>query len=315
MTETEVNYASVVFKTKTHSPPEAEQQETVYNEVKTQNQTAQQAADINTKQEVETVYDEVKVRNQPTKQAADINNMKLANRRHGCQKLACCLGILCVILLLGITATCVYFSKHGELKERSLLVINHNLTDQNNKLTSENEHLMEKNDNLTVYVGNLTQAYTVSESKLMNLTAENQQLKTQNQQLETQRNNLTEQIRDAEIKWVEQNVSRAQWSVDAYCPLKKNKRQCKPCQLSWLFNQTSCYAINNAARADRKTWEEAREDCRGKISDLAVIDNENAKKFINTNSWGSSGTNGYWIGLRVEDGRWKWINGSDLTDK
>ncbi|KAM7421607.1 hypothetical protein PAMA_015652 [Pampus argenteus] len=102
---------------------------------------------------------------------------------------------------------------------------------------------------------------------------------------------------------------------DAYCPLKDNKRMCEPCQFGWVLNQISCYAINDAESVHRKTWEEAREDCRGKISDLAVIDNEDAKKFINTNSWGSSGTNGYWIGLRVEDGRWKWINGSDLTDK
>ncbi|KAM7382885.1 hypothetical protein PAMP_002582 [Pampus punctatissimus] len=296
--------------------------------------------------QVETVYDEVKVQNRPTEQAADTNSkfwpdMKIANRLHQCQKLACCLGILCVILLLGTTATSVYikpfftfavfkYNRESELKETNLLVINHNLTDQNNKLSSENEHLKEKSDNLTVHVNNLTQTYTVLESKLINLTAENQELKTRNQELETQRNNLTEQIQNTEtqrnnlteqiqniqIKWNKQNVTRAQWSIDVYCPKTNSKnRQCKPCQDGWLLNQSSCYAINNPKNDSWRTWEEAREDCRGKISDLAVIDNEDAKKFISDKSWNSSGTKGYWIGLRVEDGRWKWINGSDLTDQ
>ncbi|KAM7382869.1 hypothetical protein PAMP_002567 [Pampus punctatissimus] len=154
----------------------------------------------------------------------------------------------------------------------------------------------------------------ISENNIK-LKTRNQELETRNQELETQRNNLTEQIQNTEIKWNEQNVTRAQWSVDAYCPIKNNIRQCKPCQDGWLLNQSSCYAINNPKNDSWRTWEEAREDCRGKISDLAVIDNEDAKKFISDKSWKSSGTEGYWIGLRVEDGRWKWINGSDLTDQ
>ncbi|KAA8579073.1 hypothetical protein FQN60_018814, partial [Etheostoma spectabile] len=54
----------------------------------------------------------------------------------------------------------------------------------------------------------------VLESKITNLT-------TPNQQLETQRNNLTKQIQDLETNWNKLNVSRAQWSIDAYCPKDK----------------------------------------------------------------------------------------------
>ncbi|XP_053183647.1 C-type lectin domain family 4 member G-like [Scomber japonicus] len=92
-------------------------------------------------------------------------------------------------------------------------------------------------------------------------------------------------------------------------------RQCKPCQKGWEYHQSSCYAINNPDTAGQKTWEEAQEDCRGKNSDLAVIVNEDEKTFISDNSWGSSGLTGYWIGLRVENWKWKWINGSDLAEK
>ncbi|XP_028435652.1 C-type lectin domain family 17, member A-like [Perca flavescens] len=57
----------------------------------------------------------------------------------------------------------------------------------------------------------------------------------------------------------------------------------------------------------------ALEDCRGKSSDLVVVHHEEEKYALNYYSRVSSGTNGYWFGLRAEGGRWKWIDGSDLT--
>ncbi|XP_038566404.1 CD209 antigen-like protein A isoform X5 [Micropterus salmoides] len=209
--------------------------------------------------EEETVYSDVKVRSKTTEKTADTNisagllpDQKTNSRGRCYQQVACCLGILCVILLLGIIAVCVY-----------------------------------KNQNLT----------------------------SQNQQLESQRNNLTEQIRNMETNWNELNVSRAQWSIDAYCPKPQNQnRQCKACQDGWLHSQSSCYGINDPDVSGQKTWEEARENCRGKISDLVVIADQTEKTFINDKSWGSSGTKGYWIGLRAEDGKWKWVDGSDLTE-
>ncbi|XP_026173669.1 C-type lectin domain family 17, member A-like isoform X4 [Mastacembelus armatus] len=151
-------------------------------------------------------------------------------------------------------------------------------------------------------------------SKVENLTAENLQLKKQNQNLETDKKNLTEQILNMETKWTELNVTRAQWSIDNYCPKGNNGRQCRPCQEGWYQSQSSCFAINNPGRPDLKTWEEARENCGGKGSDLAVAVNEADRTFIISKSWNSEGITGYWIGLRVEGGQWKWINGSDLIN-
>ena len=54
-------------------------------------------------------------------------------------------------------------------------------------------------------------------------------------------------------------------------------KQCKACQEGLKRTESNCYAINNAALDDRKTWEEAREDCRGKGSDLVVVHNEEEK--------------------------------------
>ncbi|XP_039660904.1 CD209 antigen-like protein E isoform X4 [Perca fluviatilis] len=247
MAEGEVNYASVVFKRNSHPPPQArKEEETVYDEVKGQNKTTEETAVTN----------------------GSLLEKKANNRRLQYQRLACCLGILCVILLLGIIAVIVVY--------------------QQSKIT-----------NLTVDV--------------QNLTTRNLQLNSQNQQLETQRNNLTKRIQDLEKNLNELNVSRAQWSIDAYCPKKTNGRQCKPCQKDWEHTGSNCYAYNNADPPHRKTWEEARQDCRGKGSDLVVVHNEEEKNALNTYSVGSSGTDGYWFGLRAEGGRWKWIDGSDLT--
>ncbi|XP_051249989.1 asialoglycoprotein receptor 1-like isoform X2 [Dicentrarchus labrax] len=317
MAEEEVNYASVVFKAKNNSPPEAKKEEDI-------------------------VYDEVKVRSETTQQTGDTDasagilpDKKANNRRRRYQQLACCLGVLCVILLLGVIAVCVYLTTlnhEGELNQlkenqTSLLADNHNLTNLNRNLSSENENLRRDHNNLT-------KSYTALESKITNLTAENQNLKTQNQnlttqnqklttqnqklttqnqELKTQKKNLTELIQDMETKQNELNVSRAQWSINAYCPLKSggSERQCVPCQKGWVNFQSGCYAFNNPEPAGQKPWDEAREDCKGKGSDLVVITDEQEKNYIS--EWSHS-NNVFWIGLRVEDGKWKWVDGSDLTE-
>ncbi|XP_038566398.1 asialoglycoprotein receptor 1-like [Micropterus salmoides] len=213
---------------------------------------------------------------------------------------------VCWVILLGIMALRIYFatlileSEPNQLKENQmiLLALNGNLTNQNNKLSSENENLRREHNNLTVQLENLTQAYTVLKSNITNLSAENQNLTSQNQELKTER--------------IELNVSRAQWSIDAYCPKPKNQnRTCKACQDGWFPSQSSCYGINNPDVSGQKTWEEARENCRGKISDLVVIADQTEKTFIETKSWSPGG---YWIGLRAEDGKWKWFDGSVLTE-
>ncbi|XP_039886527.1 asialoglycoprotein receptor 2-like [Simochromis diagramma] len=155
---------------------------------------------------------------------------------------------------------------------------------------------------------------TVLEKQIANLTAETQMLKKKNKELETEKKNLTEIIQQMTTQWKELNVSRAQWSIDAYCPKEKNNRKCEPCQAGWEYAEPSCYATNNPERDEWKTWKEAQENCRGKISDLAVVINEEEKKTVIKKSWKYDENKGYWIGLRVEDGIWKWLDGRNLTN-
>ncbi|XP_029958890.1 C-type lectin domain family 4 member G-like [Salarias fasciatus] len=150
------------------------------------------------------------------------------------------------------------------------------------------------------------------------LTAENQdlmerleQLRGENQDLEAEKKNLTEKLQEVEKVSNEVNISRAQWSIDQYC---YGGRFCQPCQSGWENFQSQCYAVIDPERRNRRTWEEAREDCRGRNSDLVVINNDEEKRKVSDLSWNSGTDSGYWIGLRVLNGTWKWVDGTELTD-
>ncbi|XP_073340793.1 C-type lectin lectoxin-Phi1-like [Pagrus major] len=148
----------------------------------------------------------------------------------------------------------------------------------------------------------------------LELEKQKQELETKNQQLETAMKSLNETLEDMETKWNELNVSRAQWSIDQYCPIVRGVRKCDSCQRGWFHEVSSCYTVHNAQSTDQKTWDEAQADCTGKISELAVINNAAEKEFIKGKSWAGEGIDGYWIGLRVVDGKWVWLDGRDLTE-
>ncbi|XP_037532485.1 C-type lectin domain family 12 member B-like [Nematolebias whitei] len=146
------------------------------------------------------------------------------------------------------------------------------------------------------------------------LTAENQRLTKINQEVETERKNLTEQIETMEKTWIDLSVSRTQWIIDAYCPQNLKVRTCEPCQQGWLFYESNCYEYNDAPPSSQIRWEDAQKDCRGKISVLTVVDDKKEKDFIEAISFPGPDEKKYWIGLKAEEEKWKWTDGSYLTD-
>ncbi|KAK1895886.1 C-type lectin domain family 1 member B [Dissostichus eleginoides] len=169
---------------------------------------------------------------------------------------------VCWIILLAIMGLRIYFT--SELSED-----NAKQTAEILNLTSRIQEL-ETWKNLTVRWDILTQAFTVLESNVKNLNK-------LNQELETKKNNLTQQKLNMETNWNELNISQAQWSIDSYC-LGNTDDKCQPCQFGWFLSQPSCYAINDPPSPGWKTWEEAREECKGKNSDLAVARNPAEKR-------------------------------------
>ncbi|XP_035983817.1 C-type lectin domain family 4 member G [Fundulus heteroclitus] len=343
MAENEVMYASVVVKSRRPKRAKKEE-EVVYGNVKLPNQTVQQTLDTNAKKEEEVVYGNLNLPNQPVQQTLDTNeedvvygevklpnqtvqqtldtndsagllSNKEAERKHRWyQKLACCLGILCVILALALIGVCVLYlfsykrdkQELKQLKANQTLLLEeiYNLTDLNKKVSSD----------FNIQVQNLTQEKENLRLQNQNLKTELDEVKNKTQKLQKEIKNLKGQIETMDIHRNEQNASQAQWSINEYCPKENNKRNCSSCQKGWLLSQSSCYAVNNAEPPNQKTWEEAREDCRGKISHLTVVGDEEEKKFVKDKSWANN-IKGYWIGLRAEGGKWKWIDGSDLTNQ
>ncbi|KAG7233423.1 hypothetical protein INR49_007032, partial [Caranx melampygus] len=273
--------------------------------------------------------------------------------------------ILSVILALDIYFTSVISDNNTKL------------TEENMQLISDNEKLLENDNNLPAILDekrrSLTQALpTIAlTEENMQLNEKNQELNekiqnltTENQELKTQSNILKQQIQDKETEWSPFNVSRAQWSINAYCPIQYSRRKCRPCQTGWIQKESSCYAVNDPEPSGQKNWTEAQGNCRGKGSDLVVIaderekddeevDHVNAAVISENNlpaildekrrsltqalptiavSWvilsvilaldiysdetekravteASFGSSGFWIGLRVVDGKWKWVDG------
>ncbi|XP_054903351.1 C-type lectin domain family 4 member G-like isoform X2 [Poeciliopsis prolifica] len=241
-----------------------------------------------------------------------LSEKEAERRRRYYLKLACCLGTFCTILLLGIIGVTVYLvwyqqNELNELKESEAKI--KDLTDQ---------------------INNLTEVKNVSDSKIHNLTTENQELKKKTQELKEKNQNLMNQTQklEGETRTLKEqldnimktqnelNVSRAQWSIDQYCRKEKGWK-CEPCQNGWIFSSSSCYAYNNEPRATQRTWEGAQQDCKGKVSHLVVVNRQEEKNYVKTISPAGKEKeiNGYWIGLKAEGTKWKWTDGTELADQ
>ncbi|XP_054903178.1 C-type lectin domain family 12 member B-like isoform X2 [Poeciliopsis prolifica] len=233
---------------------------------------------------------------------------KAAERCRRYQQLCCCFGTLCVILVLSVIGVCVYFTTVSESTSNELnqLISTQkekiqNLTDLNNKLSSDKS--------------NLTSVSMALKNNITTLTAENHNLTSLNEELKEQKKNLTEIIKNMEETWDGLNVSRAQWSIDEYCPKTNAGRSCNNCQKGWTYKLSSCYAFSDGPPPEQLTWEDAQKHCKQMISDLTVVSNQEEKDYVQTQSPAISGINGYWIGLRAVGGKWKWTDGSDLTNQ
>ncbi|KAF5897164.1 antigen like protein, partial [Clarias magur] len=146
----------------------------------------------------------------------------------------------------------------------------------------------------------LLSAVTVLWIKFTNLTIERDQLQTsynnlsiERDQLQTSYNNLT--------------IERNQLLM-CYKHPPKERDQCQSDYMSdvikqgWRFCSSSLYYISTEKK--KKNWTESRQDCRERGADL---------EFIITQLGDSKEA---WIGLSkdVTEGKWKWLDGTELTN-
>ncbi|XP_046698942.1 CD209 antigen-like protein E isoform X2 [Silurus meridionalis] len=76
--------------------------------------------------------------------------------------------------------------------------------------------------------------------------------------------------------------------------------------LGWRFYNSSLYYIS----AEKKDWNQSRDDCREKGADLVIINSREEQEFIKRMYDRAA-----WVGLsdRDTEGEWKWVDGTPLT--
>ncbi|XP_028435640.1 C-type lectin domain family 10 member A-like [Perca flavescens] len=242
------------------------------------------------------------------------------DQRFHCFSQSFLLIAVCWLILLVIMGLRIYFTKRNLNDKLSVLenpitnltavyqkleTRNQELETQNQELETQNQELETQNLELETQSQELETQNQELETRNQELETRNQEMETRNQELETQNQEL--ETRNQEINNLRgpiQNIRQAQWIIDEYCPKENNERRCRACQKGWELIQSSCYLFY---KTDQKTWEEAREDCTARSSDLVVIQSQGEQNVLSFYS-------GYWVGVRAEGGRWKWINGRDLTE-
>ncbi|XP_041857234.1 CD209 antigen-like protein A isoform X2 [Melanotaenia boesemani] len=80
----------------------------------------------------------------------------------------------------------------------------------------------------------------------------------------------------------------------------------KTCPAGWRTFSCSCYILSTTSGS----WDQGREDCRGRGGDLVVIDSDEEQKFLSEFTKELC-----WIGLndKETEGTWRWVDGSPLN--
>ncbi|KAM6912269.1 uncharacterized protein FYW49_010784 [Xenentodon cancila] len=100
------------------------------------------------------------------------------------------------------------------------------------------------------------------------------------------------------------------------------KEGCRHCSPGWTFVYSVCYFFPFDNTYSLVNWQQAREYCKRKGGDLAVIDSREkhlaVTNLINNykDPMRTVYQSGFWIGLRdiEEEGTWKWLDGTRLNE-
>ncbi|XP_048012446.1 CD209 antigen-like protein C isoform X2 [Megalobrama amblycephala] len=132
------------------------------------------------------------------------------------------------------------------------------------------------------------------------LISKNENLTNERDQLLTNITNLTEERDGLKIK--NKNLTNERDQLK----LEKNDLQMSLGKLDgWIYNQSSLYFISS----EKRNWAESRRYCTERGADLIIINNREEQEFVKNSS------DSFWIGLTDSDveGRWKWVDGTNMT--
>ncbi|XP_064870247.1 C-type lectin domain family 6 member A-like [Oncorhynchus nerka] len=133
-------------------------------------------------------------------------------------------------------------------------------------------------------------------------------------QLQTRYNNLAEERDQLQTSY--NNLTEERDQLQTLCSSTEQH-----CQEGWRYFDSSLYFLST----EKKTWEESRQDCKGRGADLVIINSREEQYFINilrvTLSFSFSTID---ISLQpppesldesdsVTEETWKWVDGTTLT--
>ncbi|XP_067106280.1 C-type lectin domain family 12 member B-like [Osmerus mordax] len=208
---------------------------------------------------------------------------------------AVCLGLLCALLLAGIIALGVIFTRVNDdktikTKERD------QLQTSNTILTRERDQLNASNTNLTRVRDQLQTSYTNLTRVRDQLNASNTNLTRERDQLQTSYTDLT-RVRD------QLNAS------NTILTRERNDLRRRLCEGldGWRRFGCSFYYVSTVD----KNWNDSRQDCIGRGADLVIINSREEQDFLNNLK------KTVWIGLTdtVTEGTFIWVDGTPLTTK
>ncbi|RVE63197.1 hypothetical protein OJAV_G00165400 [Oryzias javanicus] len=185
------------------------------------------------------------------------------------------LGIICLLLSVSIIVIICYFTLETNKQQQNLS----DLDPKNEQLASEKffeDQIKEMTVNMTI----------------------------QQQQIEQLRNNSDKLNRiQAAI------LSYTNFPGDLFCP----DGVCQACPKDWIPFKESCYYFHHS-NAPWKSWNESRQLCQRKNSDLVVISSHEEQTFIkNRIEYYYDEWHGYWIGLQRINNNWTWVDNSQDT--
>ncbi|XP_053189534.1 CD209 antigen-like [Scomber japonicus] len=212
---------------------------------------------------------------------------------------------------------------------------NQQLKEENQQVKAENQQVKAENQQVKAENQQVKAESQQVKAESQQVKAENQKVKAENQQVKAENQKVkaeNQQLRAGKETnsttspfwtmptptWMAfPNTTSPGWNQTVWNQTegrsyfnKRKKRQTDPCQSGWFHFQDSCYVIWSNTSS---SWEEARDDCRGKTADLVVMESPEEQEFISNITRTSLGISSYWINLRAEADGWQFVNGSDLT--
>ncbi|KAJ8358468.1 hypothetical protein AAFF_G00437040 [Aldrovandia affinis] len=114
------------------------------------------------------------------------------------------------------------------------------------------------------------------------LQRDNNSLNTQKDQLQRDNNSLNTQKGQLQRDYDSLNTQKDQLQrdfdavvvkfpvLDQYCPLRSQKRVCRPCPEGWDQRNSKCYYFST----EYKNWNDSRSDCLKQGADLVIIESK-----------------------------------------